>query len=404
MELVLEFADALNVVLREATVFREARGTEEAALEAAVGRELAEAITAPRDQPAFDRSTRDGFAVRAEDVSSGSSLRLVGLVRAGEHWSGDALLSGQAIEIMTGAPLPRGADAVLMVEHARREGETIQPLEGRTVRAGENVIARGAEAKAGDVLLRPGRLLDAGAIAVAAGCGHARVQVYARPRVAIVATGDELVELGSSSPREWEIYNSNSYALTALIEQAGGVPQRLPIARDTLADLRARVEVAKREADLLLLSGGVSMGKYDFVEQALAEAGAEFFFTGAKIQPGKPVVFGRLPRGESGWLYFFGLPGNPVSTEVCFHLFVASLLRGRPPQFAEATAAESFEGKRGLVRFLPCRLAGGWRGVQVHPILWHGSGDTAASAAGDGFCVVEEHGLAVGKRARVLLR
>lgn len=404
MEKVLEFAEALAVVLREAVEFRAGRATEEIPLERAAGRELAEDIAAPRAQPPFDRSTRDGYAVRAEDVREGAELRVTGQLRAGKRWQGAAVRAGEAVEIMTGAPLPVGADSVLMVEHAALSDGTLRPATGRTLRAGENVVARGAEAKSGDVLLRSGRRLDAGAVAVAAGCGRQSVRVFARPRVAIVATGDELVELGAGAPREWEIYNSNSYALAALVAAESGEPKRLPIARDTLTDLRARVEAARGTADLLLLSGGVSMGKFDFVEQVLADAGAEFFFTGARIQPGKPVVFGRLPRGTSGWLYFFGLPGNPVSTEVCFRLFVAALLRGSGPTFVEAHVAEAFQGKRGLVRFLPCRLNSDWQSAEVKPVSWQGSGDTAASAAGDGFCVVEERGLAVGDTARVLLR
>ena len=148
--------------------------------------------------------------------------------------------------------------------------------------------------------------------------------MFARPKVAIVATGDELVELDEPMS-EAQIRNSNSYALAALVEDAGGVGERLAIARDSLGELRAQIAEG-READLLLLSGGVSMGKYDLVEQVLAEFGAEFFFTGVLMQPGKPMVFGRL-RSEKGWTYFFGLPGNPVSTQVCFALFVAPMLR-----------------------------------------------------------------------------
>jgi molybdopterin molybdotransferase len=235
---------------------------------------------------------------------------------------GKDLGEGEAIEIMTGAPLPAGADAVVMVEHGVVEGETLRVE--RALRVGENVVPRGAETLAGKVVLPAGRVLGAAEISVAASCGLAEVRVFARPTVAIVATGDELVEL--DEPMEaWQIRNSNSYALAALVEAAGGVGLRLAIARDTLGELRAQVAEG-READLLLLSGGVSMGKYDLVEQVLREFRAEFFFTGALIQPGKPIVFGRLPS-EKGWTYFFGLPGNPVSTQVCFALFVAPMLR-----------------------------------------------------------------------------
>jgi len=253
-------------------------------------------------------------------------------------------------------------------------------------------------------------VMDAAEIAVAASCGAASVKVFARPRVAIVATGDELVEL-AAQPREWEIRNSNSYALAALVEAEGGAAVRLPIARDTLEDLRARIAEGC-EADLLLLSGGVSMGKFDLVEQVLAEAGAEFFFTGALIQPGKPIVFGRLPREDGQWRYFFGLPGNPVSTQVCFHLFVAPVLRalaGRgdvAPRFVEARLSEDVKGGARVTRFLPAELVSAWDGVSVRVVGWQGSGDVAANARGSCYAVLPAgvEGFARGETVRVLLR
>jgi molybdopterin molybdotransferase len=280
---------------------------------------------------------------------------------------------------------------------------------GRALRVGENVVLRGAETLAGKVVLPAGRVLGAAEISVAASCGLAKVQVFARPGVAIIATGDELVEL--DEPMEaWQIRNSNSYALAALAEAAGGVGERLAIARDTLGELRAQVAEG-READLLLLSGGVSMGKYDLVEQVLREFRAEFFFTGALIQPGKPIVFGRLPS-ERGWTYFFGLPGNPVSTQVCFALFVAPMLRalaGRSeiaPVFVEARLAEPVKGGAKVTRFLPAELSGGWDGVEVRVVGWQGSGDVVANARGNGYVVLPagvEH-FPVGLTVRVLLR
>lgn len=250
---------------------------------------------------------------------------------------------------------------------------------------------------------------------MAASCGCARLEVFERPRVAIVATGDELVEL-ESSMESYQIRNSNSYALAALVEDEGGAAQRLPIARDVMGDLRERVAVG-REVDLLLLSGGVSMGKYDLVEQALREAGAEFLFTGAWIQPGKPVVFGRLPRSanrdqRTEWTYFFGLPGNPVSTEVCFRLFVAPMLRaltGRTeiaPRFVEARLAEDVKGGVRVTRFLPAVVSGDWQGVSVRVVPWQGSGDLAANAQANGFVVLPGgvERFAEGESVRVLLR
>jgi molybdopterin molybdotransferase len=404
-ERVLGFGEALEEVLGRARSVG-GRGVDAVGLLAGAGRVLASAVVADRDQPAFDRSTRDGYALRAADV--GGALRVVGSVRAGEAWVGE-VGEGEAVEIMTGAPLPAGADAVVMVEHVVVEGEVLRVEAARTLRVGENVVPRGAETLAGNVVLPVGRVLGAAEISVAASCGLAEVSVFARPTVAIVATGDELVEL--DEPMEaWQIRNSNSYALAALVEAAGGVGLRLAIARDTLGELRAQVAEG-READLLLLSGGVSMGKYDLVEQVLREFRAEFFFTGALIQPGKPIVFGRLPS-EKGWTYFFGLPGNPVSTQVCFALFVAPMLRalaGRTeiaPVFVEARLAEAVKGGAKVTRFLPAELGGGWDGVKVRVVGWQGSGDVVANARGNGYVVLPAgvEDFPVGLTVRVLLR
>jgi len=406
-ERVLAFEQALEEVLTRARSLAGGQRSERAELLAGAGRVLAAAVVADRDQPPFDRATRDGYALRAGDV--GSALRVVGAVRAGESWSGAAVGEGEAIEIMTGAPVPAGADAVVMVEHTRLDDGVLSVEDGRSLRVGENVVPRGAETLAGKVVLPKGRVLGAAEISVAASCGLAEVKVFARPHVAIIATGDELVEL--DEPMEaWQIRNSNSYALAALVDAAGGVGERLAIARDSLGELRAQVAEG-READLLLLSGGVSMGKYDLVEQVLREFRAEFFFTGALIQPGKPIVFGRLPS-EKGWTYFFGLPGNPVSTQVCFALFVEPMLRalaGRTeiaPVFVEARLAEEVKGGARVTRFLPAELSGGWDGVEVRVVGWQGSGDVVANARGNGYVVLPagvEH-FPVGLTVRVLLR
>ncbi|MFC6646651.1 gephyrin-like molybdotransferase Glp [Granulicella cerasi] len=408
MSQVLSFEEALAVVLREAQSLTPTQRAEQVPLAQARGRVLAAPICTPRDLPPFDRSTRDGYALRAADM--GARLRVVGQVRAGESWQGPSLAAGEAIELMTGAPLPAGADAVVMLEHVHAVDGTITLTAGREIAAGANVVPRGSEAHAGDTVLAAGEVVDAATVALAAGCGAATVTVFAQPTVAIIATGDELVELGNAqAPQPWEIYNSNSYSLAALAEAEGAIATRLPIARDTLADLKARLDEAAL-SDLLLMSGGVSAGKYDFVEDALAATGAEFFFVGARIQPGKPVVFGRRPRQHGGWQYFFGLPGNPVSTDVCFRLFVAPLLRALrgsrelTPCFVEATTGAAFAGKPELLRFLPARLEGGVNGVRVFPVEWQGSGDTAANARANCYCVVGPTGIGRGATARVLLR
>lgn len=416
-ERVLEYGEALAEVLQHAAGAGRVAEQETLALLEAAGRVLARGIRADRDQPPFARSTRDGYAVRSTDVSAEQPLRIVGGIRAGERWAGAALGDCQALEIMTGAPLPQGADAVLMVEHGSvgQDGQ-LSVAAGRTLDSGENVVAQGAEAHAGAELVPAGRRVGPAEIALAASCGCAELEVYRRPRVAIVATGDELVEV-DAEPEACQIRNSNSYALAALIAMEGGEPWRLAVARDTMEDLRERIAEAG-EADLLLLSGGVSMGKYDLVERALREAGAEFVFTGAWIQPGKPVVFGRLPRKEraSQWMYFFGLPGNPVSTEVCFRLFAAPMLRALggqsevAPRFVEALLAENVKGGAGrskaVTRFLPALMESDWRQASVRVVPWQGSGDLAANARANGFVVlpggVEQ--FVAGESLTVLLR
>ena len=406
-ERVLTFGQALEEVLAHAQSSVVARRVETVALLEGAGRVLGAAVVADREQPPFNRATRDGFALRAGDV--GEPLRVVGSLRAGERWLGAALAKGEAIEIMTGAPLPAGADAVVMVEHTMVADGLLQVEAGRTLREGENVVPRGAETRTGNVVLPAGRVLGAAEMGVAASCSVSQVQVFAQPKVAIVATGDELVELDEPMS-EVQIRNSNSYALAALVKAAGGVGERLAIARDTLGELRAQVAEG-READLLLLTGGVSMGKYDLVEQVLGEFRAEFYFTGALIQPGKPVVFGRLPS-EKGWTYFFGLPGNPVSAQVCFHLFVSPMLRalaGRTeiaPVFVEARLAEEVKGGARMTRFLPAELSGGWDGVKVSVVGWQGSGDVVANARGNGYVVLPAgvEDFPAGLTVRVLLR
>ena len=410
---ILGFREAVETVLQHASGVRIPEAETIALLESA-GRVLAEDVVADRDQPPFDRATRDGFAVRADGWTAGSTLRMVGQVRAGEASAGASLANGEAIEIMTGAAVPVGADAVAMVEHAEQSGGEVWVAEGRGLTAGENIVLRGSEARKGEALLASGMEIAAAEIALAAACGRAELAVRKRPQVAIVATGDELVEL-DQAPGEHQIRNSNSYALAALVQAAGGSPGRLRIARDTREDVRERIAQG-RMWDLLLLSGGVSAGKYDLVEEVLAEFGAEFFFTGVRMQPGKPVVFGRLPKlentsGGGPECYFFGLPGNPVSTQVTFHCFVEPMLRAMcgagvgAPRFVQATLAEDVRGRVGLTRILPARLTHDFARPEVRLVAWQGSGDLAANARANCYAVLPDgQDLRVGDVIRVLLR
>jgi molybdopterin molybdotransferase len=447
---VLSFEDAYELVREHCRKVLELgdRPIEEVLLMQAVGRILAEPIKADRDLPPFPRATRDGFAVRADDLARGLTLlRVVGQVRAGDSYD-LPLASGEAVEIMTGAAVPVGADAVVMVEYTERKSQEVNhigheksqgevsedraaiadddqildiadrqkpsPVEQktedwveiqRTVTAGENIVPAGAEAQVGQELLPCGTRLASAQIALAAAAGKASVKVYRKPRVAILSTGDELVEV-AEKPGPSQIRNSNSYSLAALVAECGGEPVQLPIAPDEEGKLTDLIQEGLKAA-MLLLSGGVSMGKFDLVEQAIKSLGAKFFFTGALIQPGKPVVF-----GEVGTIPFFGLPGNPVSVMVTFELFarqVVEALSGAETErlkSAKAKLKKDFKTKTGLTRFLPARLDGGLDDPEVEVVPWQGSGDMLAAAQANCYLVVppDREKLAKGEMVTVVLR
>ena len=369
------------------------------------GRVLAEPITADRNFPPFRRAARDGYAVIASDLSHlPGTLNVIGEIRAGvPAGSLPTLVSGEAAAIMTGAPAPSGADAVVMVEYTTRQGEQVEIIKGIT--AGENIVEIASEARRGELLLSTGMRMDQAAIAVAASVGKTHLSVYEKPKVAVLSTGDEVVDI-DLQPGPTQIRNSNSYSLAAQVLAAGGEPIILPIAPDEPERLRELINDGL-EADLLLLAGGVSMGKYDLVERVLEEVQAEFFFTGAKIQPGKPIVFGRVDNK-----YFFGLPGNPVSTMVTFELFVRPVLdalSGAAPKkllFLRAKLKSEIKTKPGLKRFLPANLSGEFEDAQVELASWHGSGDIASTARANCYVVIppDRDHISGGEWVPVLLR
>jgi len=363
----LTFHEARETVLRNVREGRTLPAIEEIPLSEAAGRVLAECAAADRDFPALARSVRDGYAVRAADLPG--TLEIVGEVRAGEHFQG-ALAPGQAIEIMTGAPIPDGADAVEMIEHTRREGTRV--IIDRSAEPRQFINPKGCEAAAGEILLNAGKRLDYSDIALLAAIGRPTIQVYRRPHVAIIATGDEIVEI-AEKPLAFQIRNSNAWSLAAQVARAGGRPEVLPVARDTVEETR-EIVAQGLSADLLLLSGGVSAGKYDIVEQVLAGFQAEFYFDRVLIQPGQPLVFGKA-TGK----FLFGLPGNPSSTMVTFEVFARAalqLLAGEyeitlPMTLARLT--RDFKHRPGITRFLPAVLSAD--GSELTPVKWQGSGD-----------------------------
>ena len=377
----LSFPEARQCVLSKVRGARHLPASEPVKLGEAAGRVLAEDIAADRDTPAVARSVRDGYAVRAGDLPG--ELEVIGEVRAGESFRG-AVGRGQAVEIMTGAPVPAGADAVVMVEHTERINGRVRI--GRAAEPNQFINPRASEAAAKEVVLHSGKRLDYTDVAMLAAFGRSSVAVYRKPDVALIATGDEIVEV-PEMPQEFQIRNSNIYSLAAQVERAGGVGRILPVARDNEAHTRQLIEQGL-VADLLLLSGGVSAGKYDVVETVLSRLGAEFYFDRVLIQPGQPLVFGRARE-----TFFFGLPGNPASTMVTFEVFARAaleLISGQEEvtlRMPLARLTRDFRHKAGLTRFLPARLSPD--GGQVTPVHWSGSGDIPALTRANAFLVAE---------------
>jgi molybdopterin molybdotransferase len=396
----LSYAEAAVLVASRARQLSlRPRTVERVNLMAAVERVLAEPVVADRDQPPFARSTRDGYACRAAEAAIHAFLPVAGGVRAGDP-PPHPLQPGSAYEIMTGAPVPEGADAVIMLEHVETSGGRIRLAGSRTIEPEENIVPRGGEARLGDALVPIGTRLAPPHIAVGSACGYSTLPVFARPRVAILTTGDELVPV-DASPGPGQIRNSNAPMLAAMVPAAGGKPMILPRAADDAGSLDVALEQAA-SAEMLLISGGVSAGKYDLVEDALERAGAEFHFTGVRIQPGKPAVFGHLPRGTGANTRiqpFFGLPGNPISSAATFLLFAAPVLAAlagaaeTAPRFALARLTRDCKGKPGLTRFVPARCTFNpppGEPPAVEPVPTQGSGDLAAFAHSNCFLEVPE--------------
>ncbi len=411
------YDEAASLVARYAArLLRSRPAIERVSLSAAAGRVLAKAVCADRDQPPFARSTRDGFACRAAEASAHGPLKLVGAVRAGRRSVGSARQGrglGDHDRRSRSSRRQRSDDA----RTRATEGKTVWLLPPRKLKKGENIVAQGAQAREGDELLSAGTAVHSAQIALAATCGLAELEVFARPRVAILTTGDELVPV-ESSPAPGQIRNSNAPMLAAMVAAAGGEPWVLPTVADTEAALdRALAQAA--EADMLILSGGVSAGKFDLVEPALARAGARFHFTGVRIQPGKPLVFGEMPslvkaaRGRPRALPVFGLPGNPVSSAVTFLLFAAPVLAAlagnqeSSPRFALARLSKTTDKhmKPGLTRFLPAHCSFSGELPEVALVPWQGSGDIGAMARANCFLVIPEDApmLEAGAFVRTLL-
>jgi len=376
-------------------------GCEEVPLADSLGRVLREDVSSDIEMPPFDRAAMDGYAVRASDVSEAPrTLPVAGLIKAGDPPDFD-LPAGQAAQIMTGAPLPSAADAVVPVEQTERAGGNDVRLLSAPA-AGAHVAPRGSEARRGDHVLEAGRLIDAAATAVLATVGRARVSVGKRPSVAVLVTGDELVPV-EAIPQGGQIRNSNGPALVAQARSCGAVVAPLGVAADR-ADALAAAMRPGLEADVLVVSGGVSAGEFDLVEDVFAGYGVEVFFDQVAIKPGKPLVFGR--RDET---LVFGLPGNPVSAMVTFEVFVRPALLalqgaralGRPVVVAELLGPLKNRSKRSA--HLPVVVSARGSGLFAEPVQSRGSADVVAHARATGLAVLDadQRDAAAGDRVSV---
>jgi molybdopterin molybdotransferase len=400
----LPFQDARQLVIKKTTphIAAHPRAASKKPLSDALGDALAQEVRSDRDYPPFHRSTRDGYAVRASEASQGATLHCIGEIKAGDTVT-QPIAPGTCIQIMTGGAVPPGADAVVMLEFVERAGDNVTFQ--RPTTSGQNFVPKGGEARAGDLALKPGLRLGFAELALAAQVGAAELLCARRPRVAILSTGDEIVPI-TEKPGPFHIRNSNSVSLAAQVRLAGGEPVLLGNALDRVDDLSSKIELGLKE-DILVLSGGVSMGKYDLVETVLKSLGAEFFFEAVAIRPGKPAVFGRCRD-----TFVFGLPGNPVSTMVTFQLFVTPAIdvlggaRPRPLPLLEANLTKTLHEKPGLTHFLPGYFE--WTGIspEVCPLAWHGSGDITALTHANCFIVVpaDRQDIPAGEKVSVLPR
>ncbi|HEX8130358.1 MAG TPA: gephyrin-like molybdotransferase Glp [Pyrinomonadaceae bacterium] len=367
---------------------------ETVALVEARGRVLAEDVVADTDLPPFDRAMMDGYAVRAADTAGATTaapvrLRIAGEAAAGAGWRGE-LQAGEAVRIMTGAPVPAGADSVQQVEVTHEtEGGAHVEIERATAPA-QFITKRATEITRGETVLRAGETINAASMAALASFGYARIKVGKRPRVSVLATGTELVDVGAE-PGADQIRDSNTYSLFAYAEAAGARVEHAPFAGDDAELLRHLIAECAERADVLVLSGGVSMGIYDFTKTALRSLGAEIFFERVSLRPGKPTVFARLGR-----TLIFGLPGNPVSVSVTFNLFARTAIRAMQGARAAALNEEQAvlgRNVRGTIErasYLPAELRTDAAGRLVaEPLRWGGSSDFVAFTRADALIIVE---------------
>lgn len=389
----IPISEAISIISREVSPL----SVEKIDLADSVGRILAETIKADMDLPPFDRSQMDGFAVRVKDVEKTSEenpikLKIIGESVAGKGFDG-TLKSGEAVRIMTGARVPNGADSVQKKEVTQEiENDFVEIFE--STKKQQNIVLCASETKDGEKIFEKGEIINEKMIAVLASFGYAKVKVYQQPAVTILATGSEIVEV-SQTPKKDQIRDSNSSTLRALCEQTGAQAETLPLMHDNFENLKNQIaeivglnqksQISNAKSQILLLSGGVSVGDYDFTKPALRELGAEIFFEQVALRPGKPTVFAKL-----NGCYIFGLPGNPVSVAVTFYLFVRhAILRMQNSQETNlpegfAVLTKRLKGAKERDSYLPAKLSFGTDAkLSVEPLKWGGSSDFISFSKAD---------------------
>ncbi len=384
----LEVADALTEVLSQS---RPRKVVGEEISPAALGMLLAEDIHADADAPPFDKSLRDGYAVRAADCDARNPelryLKPVAEIAAGAMPT-IIIRPGECARIFTGAPIPQGADAVVMQEDTETLADGRVWVKDANVKAGQWVFARGTEMRAGDAVLSARTALNPAALGVLAGLGQTMANLFPVPRVAILSTGNELVEPGEPL-KPGQIRNSNGLMLTAQVLQAGGIAHYRGIVRDDAADTREMIAEAIADSDVVLIAGGVSVGKFDLVPAVLEELGVAIRFRQVRMKPGKPLLFGTL--GET---LIFGLPGNPVSAFVCCELFVRPAIRNLAghvnPGVVTTTLplAEPIAEVNDRPTYRPAKRAVGETGWNVRPLPWAGAPDLRGLQPADALIVL----------------
>jgi molybdopterin molybdotransferase len=391
--------EAISIVLERVELL----GSETVPLEDASGRILNEPVVADIALPPFDRARMDGYAVRSSDVTRvPATLRVIGEIAAGATFDGE-LDPGEAIKIFTGAPVPRGADAVQKIEVTESDGNSVIIKE--TVKPGQFITPRASEVAEGETVAEQGCEVGPAEMAVLASFGYSQVRVGSRPRVAVISTGSELIDV-SEKPSGAQIRNSNSYTIASYARRAGAIVDLLGTIEDTPEATRRALLEASQSRNIVITSGGVSMGDYDLVKAALAEIGAEIFFDKVLIRPGKPIVFARRDK-----TYFFGLPGNPVSTSVTFNLFVRPAIRkmqgDRSPLLtvARAVLARGIKDSSSRRSYLPGHLFIKDGRAVVEALRWGGSSDLVAFMKANALIIVGEqvHEIAEGEMVETLI-